>query len=507
MNKKIISTALATLMIAGSTYFTAFASMTSGSVVIGNKAFDLEYANDPVNLQKIADAIIAGGEVYVKGFDGIWIDNNSGEPVDANVIPAVIYTNADKEINYDAQDKDVVDSSTIITFPDQNLEKEVRNEINKPTGDILKGDVDTITELNIPSKNITNLSGIEKLTSLTKLVLSYDQVSNIEPLRGLTNLKYLWLCYNRVSNIEPLKGLVNLNELYIQSNQINNIEPLRGLTNLTELDLDNNQISDMDSLRGMTKLTTLLSDNNQISNIDALRGITNLTQLFLDYNKISNIEPLKGLITLNTFSLRFNQVSNLDSLSVLTNLNRLYLEYNQITNIEPLRGLINLTELYLKGNQINDYTAVNAFYRNIIFKDFVIENVDPVGDIVANYKNRLDESYNLFTEPVVDTKIKELLGIDYDLFKDCMYSISTDIEYNDINKTYTIVGGKPGLFTIMEGIIQLDENGNIRLAFSHIDSMGNAIVQYYTTERGASDMPNEIKNWINEKFPDSILLQ
>lgn len=61
MNKKIISSVLAALMIAGSTSFTAFAAIPNGTVVIGSKAFDLNYANDPVNITEINKEIVAGG--------------------------------------------------------------------------------------------------------------------------------------------------------------------------------------------------------------------------------------------------------------------------------------------------------------------------------------------------------------------------------------------------------------------------------------------------------------
>ena len=57
-----------------------------------------------------------------------------------------------------------VTESTVITFSDKNLEQTIREEIQCPTGDILKDDVDKITKLqNAEGKHITNLSGIEKI--------------------------------------------------------------------------------------------------------------------------------------------------------------------------------------------------------------------------------------------------------------------------------------------------------------------------------------------------------
>lgn len=110
MNKKFTSSILVALMIAGTTSFTAFAAMANGTVVIGSKAFDLNYANDTANIEEITSAIVAGGDkVYVKDFGGKWISNKTGLGVDASVIPAVVYKNATGQANFDAADTTPVD--------------------------------------------------------------------------------------------------------------------------------------------------------------------------------------------------------------------------------------------------------------------------------------------------------------------------------------------------------------------------------------------------------------
>lgn len=104
MNKKIIGSILTALIIAGSTSFMAFASMDNGTIVIGNKAFDLAYANDSDNFDEIVNTIIAGGEVYAKNFNGDWIENFTGAKVSASQIPAVTYKSDKGEIKFDAGD-------------------------------------------------------------------------------------------------------------------------------------------------------------------------------------------------------------------------------------------------------------------------------------------------------------------------------------------------------------------------------------------------------------------
>ncbi|MGH4121871.1 MAG: hypothetical protein ACREV6_02885 [Clostridium sp.] len=76
-----------TLLIAMALLTSVTASATTtGTVMIGAKSFDLTYANDPVHAEEISNAIIASGTVFIKGFDGMWIDNATGKVVDESVV-------------------------------------------------------------------------------------------------------------------------------------------------------------------------------------------------------------------------------------------------------------------------------------------------------------------------------------------------------------------------------------------------------------------------------------
>jgi len=120
-----------------------------------------------------------------------------------------------------------ITDSTVITFADKNLEIAIREKIEYPTGDILKDDVDKITNLeNTQGKHITNLSGIENLTDLTLLDLSNNEITNLEPLIELTSLTNLSLDNNKIDNIEPLKKLVSLTSLDLANNKIKDFAPI-----------------------------------------------------------------------------------------------------------------------------------------------------------------------------------------------------------------------------------------------------------------------------------------
>jgi len=145
--------------------------------------------------------------------------------VGASFVGVMLYKNMHKQ-KVVTVSKQVIDETGII-FPDNNLEKIIRAHINKPTGDIVKSDVNTITSLTADGNDITNLSGIENLTNLTELSLINNKISNIEPLKSLIKLTTLYITDNQITNIETLKGLTNITNLSLKNNKINDYTPVK----------------------------------------------------------------------------------------------------------------------------------------------------------------------------------------------------------------------------------------------------------------------------------------
>lgn len=112
MNKKITGSALAALLIAGTTSFSAFAAIPNFTAVVGNKAFDLEYINlnaTEADNNVIREHIVAGKEIYVKMLDGSWVANSDNSAIDKNVLPEVTYKDKNgAETKYAAKDGDQV---------------------------------------------------------------------------------------------------------------------------------------------------------------------------------------------------------------------------------------------------------------------------------------------------------------------------------------------------------------------------------------------------------------
>ena len=77
------------------------------------------------------------------------------------------------------------------------------------------------------------------------LTLSYNQITDISPLSNLTSLTFLQLAHLGITDISALNNLTNMDELYIYSNDISDISALQNLTKVTYFYLGYNEVSNI----------------------------------------------------------------------------------------------------------------------------------------------------------------------------------------------------------------------------------------------------------------------
>ncbi len=247
-------------------------------------------------------------------------------------------------------------SEEMVSILDANLRAVVEDSLGKARGaPITRGEMVTLTRLEAPNANISDLTGLEFATGLTSLNFgpqgssNSNSISDLSPLEGLTNLRSLKLQHNTISDLSPLSGLTSLTVLELSGNTITDLSPLSNLTSLTVLELSDNSIVDLSPLSGLTNLTTLNLVFNSVVDISPLSGLTNLTTLNLVFNSVVDISPLSGLTSLTTLFLSGNTITDISPLSGLTNLTVVGLQNNSVVDISPLSGLTNLTTLYLEN--------------------------------------------------------------------------------------------------------------------------------------------------------------
>ena len=293
-----------------------------------------------------------------------------------------------------------------VIFSDPNIEQTVREEIGKPVGDIYNADLMDLTELSIRDKGVSNLSGLERCTNLSKLILNQNNISDLSPLSSLAKLETLMMPGNQISDITPLTSLESLKNLVLSQNQLRDLTPLTELKNLTSLAMESNNISDISVLSDMPWLTHVMLDDNNISDITPLEGMDNLTSLTMMMNQVEDLSPLSGKTELRTLYMSFNRITDISPLEGMLNLEALsvnakgdgptfsdisavstmeklreFQAMNQdIEDITPLMELAALESVWLSGNPLNDHA------RNLLLPELQNRGVMVLGDFQESYE-------------------------------------------------------------------------------------------------------------------------
>ncbi|EAE7958335.1 class 1 internalin InlJ [Listeria monocytogenes] len=234
-------------------------------------------------------------------------------------------------------------------FPDDNFASEVAAAFEmQATDTISEEQLATLTSLDCHYSSIADMTGIEKLTGLTKLICTSNNITTLD-LSKNTNLTYLECNSNKLTSLD-VTSLTKLTYLNCDTNKLTNLDvsqnPLLAYLNcalntLTELDVSHN-----------TQLTELnCRSNKKITELDVTTN-TQLTSLDCGYNKISELNVSQNKL-LNRLSCESNNLTKLD-LNQNIELTFLDCSSNKLTEIDvtPLSkltyfdcGVNDLTEL------------------------------------------------------------------------------------------------------------------------------------------------------------------
>lgn len=201
-----------------------------------------------------------------------------------------------------------------VTFVDEALEQVIREAIGKELGQITKGDLFDLIELDGEQRQIRHLDGIEHIEQLKHLNLRDNEIVDLRPLEGLHQLETLDVRGNSLTDISPLAHLTALVELNIRDNDIEDVSPLAKLTRLQRLVARDNAIVDISPLASMESLFDLNLRGNHIVDVSPLLALPNLQdRLYLDGNPIENLAVLIRLVG-HIKDIDFDLTSELPSL-------------------------------------------------------------------------------------------------------------------------------------------------------------------------------------------------
>ena len=193
---------------------------------------------------------------------------------------------------------------SIYTYvPDDNFEIALINlGVDNTLNDtVLTAAIDTIKELNLYNRYISDLSGIENFAALTYLNCSENQLTSLDISKN-TALSSLSCFGNQLSNIN-VNGATALSSLNCYNNQLLSLN-VNGATALSSLNCDFNQLTNI-NVSGATNLINLSCRGNQLTNLN-ISGATALTGLDCSENQLISLDLRNGNNTNLSLVANFN---------------------------------------------------------------------------------------------------------------------------------------------------------------------------------------------------------
>ena len=146
-----------------------------------------------------------------------------------------------------------------------------------------------ITELDVSSKNISDLTGIQDFVALKELKCDDNEVSVLDISKN-TVLELLWIDNNKLQVLDISKNKA-LTELWCQSNQLTTLDVSQN-TALISLSCKANKLTNLDVSKN-TELLYLDCSDNQLTNLDVSKN-TGLSYLLCNDNNLTSLDVRNG---------------------------------------------------------------------------------------------------------------------------------------------------------------------------------------------------------------------
>ena len=226
---------------------------------------------------------------------------------------------------------------------------------------VLTSDISSITDLDVSSKNISDLTGIQDFISLTRLQCYSNQLTTVDVTKN-TALTFLNFNDNQLTGID-LSNNTLVTTLGLAPNLLTSLDISKN-TALSYLQCQANQLTTLDVTKN-TALSVFLCFSNQLTNLDVSQN-TALTSLNCGRNQLTTLDVGNNLI-LNALSCDGNLISSLD-LEKNTALTDLNCGSNPLLTSLDITNNTNLTEIWCNSNplltslDLSNNTVLELFY-------------------------------------------------------------------------------------------------------------------------------------------------
>lgn len=383
----------------------------------------------------------------------------------------------------------LANQAQVINFPDVELKNKL---LSAGPGETVARDVDgnfvaidtngdseievsealLIFQLNISSSNITDLSGLENFTNLTRLEVNLNEITLFDGT-AFVNLEYLDFSNNLLDTVD-VSGLSNLKIFWAFGNPFTSID----VSSLSALELLNIDFCDNLTSLDVSNLTSLIdlscSSNDTMTSLN-VSGCTALEDLNCQYGAITSLD-LSGLSSLSTMFAESNAITSIDVTGAVS-LGNINVAFNQITSLVA-HDLPVLQSISAEGNLINNLDIQNCpFFFTLVIGDNQLTTLDlsnaPNTTIVIADNNLLDTLLLAEDNEIVQIQLAN--------------NLLTEIDLNRcINLNWGSFNDNPNLESV------LIKNGSLESLFNiNIDNLPN--LQYFCAD---TEQLNEVQTWL-----------
>ncbi|MEM6685164.1 MAG: matrixin family metalloprotease, partial [Bacteroidota bacterium] len=366
-------------------------------------------------------------------------------------------------------------------IPDINFETELEllglDDISGD-GQIPTVAIDTIINLNIPNKSISNLSGIEDFASLASLDISDNSITTLDLSQNIVLVELA--AYNNQLTSLDLNNNIAIFEVDAFGNQLTTLNVTNCIA-LERLYLDNNNFTSLD-LSTNTSLRRLIINDNNLENLNVQNG-NNANMNF--FNTTNN--PNLTCILVDDVTLATNNFTNIDP---QTNFSATYCRYTQIPDANFETTLNNLGYDDIAGDGqvptalIEVVTMLNVEFSNIAdvtgIEDFTAlqsfnannNNITSV-DVSANTNL---ETLRLITNQLTTLDVSQNTNLKDLAVNDNMIE-SLDLSNNTLLETISLTVNNLSFVNIQNGnntnITSFNADANPNLTCILVDDLAN----------------------------------
>lgn len=268
-----------------------------------------------------------------------------------------------------------------------------------PKGYMTQNDVQNLTTLNVDSKGITNMKGVEKLTYLQSLSCSQNAISSLDLSSNtrLTNLS----CYGNDMTSLNVNNCTQLTRLDCAPNKLTTLN-LSNLTKLQKLYCYDNKLTMITFASSTPDLETVQCHTNSFASFTLtgrpslkkldISNCPNLQSVLCQNNNLNDLDVSENYALISIQCANNQNLSYIEGLDDCTALETLYCSSCCLTNLNAVSVMPNLEYLYCNNNKLTSLTLQNKSKLATVY---------------------CDHNPNLTTATITGNSVLTVLGIHY----------------------------------------------------------------------------------------------